>query len=52
MQDKNNFTIGVLSITATVLLVGVILTTLGGQNTPSSDRSRRSRWLTSRRFAT
>ena len=33
MQDKNSFTIGVLSITATVLLVGVILTTLGGQNT-------------------
>lgn len=30
MQDNRNLTIGVLSITATVLLVGVILTTLGG----------------------
>lgn len=32
MQDKHNLTIGVLSITATILLVGVILTTVGGQN--------------------
>ena len=32
MQDDKNLTIGVLSITAVVLLVGVILTSVGGQN--------------------
>ena len=30
MHDSKNLSIGVLSITATVLLVGVILATLGG----------------------
>lgn len=32
MQDDKNLTIGVLSITAVVLLIGVILTAVGGQN--------------------
>ena len=32
MQDNMKLSIGVLSITAVVLLVGVILTTVGGQN--------------------
>jgi hypothetical protein len=32
VQDSQNLTIGVLSITAVVLLVGVVLTVVGGQN--------------------
>jgi hypothetical protein len=32
VQDDKNLTIGVLSITAVVLLIGVILTAVGGQN--------------------
>ncbi len=32
MQDSQNLTIGVLSITAVVLLVGVVLMVVGGQN--------------------
>ncbi len=31
-QANQRFTIGVLSVTATILLVGVILATIGGQN--------------------
>ena len=32
MDTNHRFAIGVLSITATILLVGVILTTVGGNN--------------------
>ncbi len=32
MQDRDSLTIGVLSITATILLVGIILVTVGGQD--------------------
>ncbi len=31
-EDGKNLTIGVLSVTATILLVGIILTTVGGHN--------------------
>lgn len=32
MNDRQNLTIGVLTITSTILFVGVVLSTLGGRN--------------------
>ncbi len=32
MNDRRNLTIGVLTITATILFVGVVLSTMGGRN--------------------
>ena len=32
MQDNRNLVIGVLTVTATILFVGVVLSTMGGRN--------------------